>query len=109
MSNLRDENQKILTSFEAQGTDLKRSYEFDFRVSLKDKDACKEFLRELRSNHNVPKGTVFMIISDPEDYQVSLSLLMKPSVDAISDIEETLLFASKGFDAAKVHWEFKVG
>ncbi|MFP3385868.1 ribonuclease E inhibitor RraB [Tritonibacter sp. SIMBA_163] len=106
-SDILRENSKILLRLEKNGLDTKKKRDFEFSVSLPTKENCKEVRQVFRNKYKVPEGGMFIIIDDPEDFQLVLCVEMRPTAEYITEIEKKLLESSNGFDSVKVLWEFK--
>lgn len=106
-SELLAENKKIIESFRSRGLDLNKTREFDFQVALPNKEACKSVRAKLRAEYSMPKDGLFMIKNYPDECTLVLSILMKPSPEVISQLEEKLILASASFDDSEVTWGFE--
>lgn len=101
---LRRENLTALKAIERNGVDLARELDIEFRVSMPNKEACKNARNSFREKFIVPQNGLFLIASYPEEFQLILSVKMVPTVDEISSIERKLLSV---VGQSEVFWEFK--
>ena len=106
-SALLNENSEILARFSKKGTSLKEKRAFEFRVALDSKEQCKKVRENYRKSFKLPNDSMFILIDDPKDFQLILSVSMIPSAERVTEVEENLRKASEEFSHADVSWEFE--
>ncbi len=106
-ADLLKENSKILLRFENEGLDPKKTRILEFGVSVPEKNDAIAVRQAFRDKFQVPKEGMFIVINDPKDYQLVLSVEMRPSAAAITEIENQLLESAKCIGSAEVFWGFE--
>lgn len=101
------ENEKMFSRFEGDGINLSKRRAFYFTVSLPNQEACKIVRKEYWEKFTMPEGGVFVVVNDPSDFRLILSLEEIPSVEVVSKIEHQLLCVSRDIEETEVTWEFK--
>ena len=101
------ENLSALSRFESEGVDLKKKVEFEFGVSTNSKNDSVKIRSNYREQFSTPKGGLFIVVDDPDDYRLLLSIEMIPDAENITEIEWNLCIAAEKVEGAKVFWEFK--
>lgn len=104
---LLEENRSVLSNFLAKGVDLKKSRVIEFRMSLEDKASCVLARKTYKEKYKTPKSGMFIVINDPENYELLLSVEIVPTAENVTDIENKLLDVATEFKDADVYWGFE--